>query len=82
MSRLEEMKAQGFKAYEGQDIRVFWNPKLCTHVALCWQSNINVFNPGRRPWVDLSAAPAKEIAEIIDLCPSGALQYEWKAGEE
>ncbi|MBQ6629400.1 MAG: (4Fe-4S)-binding protein [Methanobrevibacter sp.] len=31
-----------------------------------------------RPCVDLSEAPASEIAEIIDKCPSGALKYELK----
>ena len=82
MSKVEEMKEKGFKAYEGKDIRIFWNPKLCTHVAICWQNNLDVFNPDRRPWIDPNAAPAQEIADIIDLCPSGALQYEWKTGEE
>ena len=35
-----------------------------------------MFNPQRRPWVDLSQAPATEIADIIDRCPSKALLYE------
>ena len=38
--------------------------------------NGKVFEVGRRPWVDLSQAPATEIADIIDRCPSKALQYE------
>ena len=40
--------------------------------------NSKVFDVTRRPWVDLSYAPANEIAEIIDKCPSGALKYELK----
>ena len=40
--------------------------------------NPDVFDPKRRPWVDLSKADAKEIGEIIDRCPSKALQYELK----
>lgn len=35
-----------------------------------------MFQVTRRPWVDLSQAPAAEIADIIDRCPSKALQYE------
>ena len=82
MSRKEEMWEKGFKAYEGPGIRVYWNPKLCTHATTCWRSNIRVFDPKRRPWVDPTAATGMEIAEIIDRCPSGALQYEWKIDED
>ena len=39
-----------------------------------------MFNPKRRPWIDLSQAPAEEIAAILDQCPSKALQYELKTG--
>ena len=77
MSKLEEMREKGYKAYDGKEIRIYWNPKLCVHVATCWQSNINVFDPDRRPWIDPNAAPGREIADIIDQCPSGALLYEW-----
>ena len=76
MSKKEELESQGFKTYENEDIQVFWNPKLCQHVGACTRGNFDVFNPQRRPWVDLSQAPATEIADIIDRCPSKALQYE------
>jgi uncharacterized Fe-S cluster protein YjdI len=33
-----------------------------------------VFNPNRRPWVDLTRAPAKEVIETVRNCPSGALK--------
>ena len=78
MSKKEELEKQGFKTYENNDIQVFWNPDLCQHVGKCAMGNIKVFAPTRRPWIDLSQAPAKEIAEIIDRCPSKALQYELK----
>lgn len=76
MSKKEQLEDQGFKTYETEDIQVFWNPKLCQHVGECFRRNFSVFNPQRRPWVDLSQAPATEIADIIDRCPSKALQYE------
>ena len=78
MSKKEELEKRGYKTYENDDIRVFWNPEVCEHAAECVMGNINVFDPSRRPWIDLSKAPAKEIAEIIDRCPSKALQYELK----
>lgn len=76
MSKRGELEAQGYKTYEGEGILVFWNPKVCQHAAECANGNPRVFDPRRRPWVDLSQAPAGEIARIIDRCPSKALQYE------
>lgn len=76
MTKREELESQGFKTYVSEDILVFWNPKLCAHVGACVRGNNLVFDVMRRPWVDLTKAPATEIADIIDRCPSKALQYE------
>ena len=78
MTKKEIMAEKGYKTYENDEIMVFWNPKLCVHVAECVKGNPDVFAPARRPWVDVNAAPAKEIAEIIDRCPAQALMYEFK----
>ena len=78
MSKREELEAQGFKTYENDEIQVFWNPGVCQHAGECARGNRAVFDPKRRPWIDLSQAGAKEIAAIIDRCPSKALQYELK----
>ena len=72
----KENKRQSYITYKNADIKVFWNPKLCQHAGKCWQGNREVFNPNQKPWVDLSKAPAAEIATIIDQCPSKALLYE------
>ena len=78
MSIKEELMSEGYKAYENDEIIVFWKPDLCEHATECIMGNNNVFDVSRRPWVDLSQAPASEIAEIIDKCPSGALKYALK----
>ena len=75
MAEKEELIAQGYKAYETDEIIVFWKPDLCEHATECIRGNDKVFDVSRRPWVDLSQAPSVEIAEIIDRCPSGALKY-------
>ena len=75
MSIKEKLISQGYKAYENDEIIVFWKPDLCEHATECIRGNNNVFDVSRRPWVDLSQAPASEIAEIIDKCPSEALKY-------
>ena len=68
----------GYKAYESDDITVYWNPDLCQHAGECVRGNNEVFSPQKRPWVNLKKAPAYEIARIIDKCPSEALKYELK----
>ena len=78
MSIKENLISQGYKAYENDEIIVFWKPDLCEHATECIRGNNNVFDVSRRPWIDLSQAPASEIAEIIDKCPSEALKYALK----
>ena len=78
MAKKKEMEQQGFKTYENDAICVFWKPSMCTHSGKCVMGNKAVFDPLHRPWVDLSQAPAEEIAAIIDQCPSKALQYKLK----
>jgi hypothetical protein len=35
-----------------------------------------VFDPEKKPWVNVAGADPSEIIEVINKCPSGALQYE------
>ena len=78
MATKEEILKKGYITYENENSKVFWNPKICQHVGRCVRGNSKVFEVGRRPWIDLSQASAKEIAAVIDQCPSKALQYELK----
>lgn len=78
VSLKEKLIKDGYKPYENDEIIVFWKPELCEHAAECLKGNGKVFDVSRRPWVDVSQAPAAEIGEIIDRCPSGALKYELK----
>ena len=78
MATKEEILKKGYITYENENIKVFWNPKICQHVGRCVRGNSKVFEVGRRHWIDLSQASAKEIAAVIDQCPSKALQYELK----
>lgn len=63
------------KEYQNQDIIVYWAPDLCSHSAKCTAYLPAVFNLEARPWINLNGASAEEIIELIDRCPSGALQY-------
>jgi uncharacterized Fe-S cluster protein YjdI len=64
------------RVYENEKIRVIWDSDKCTHSGNCLMGLPEVFDHSKRPWVDISAADAEEIARCIDCCPSGALRYE------
>ena len=66
---------QGYKAYYGEDIIVFFNKDLCQHLAFCVCANEEVFNINQKPWINLENACANEVASICDRCSSGALKY-------
>ncbi|MDO5040549.1 MAG: (4Fe-4S)-binding protein [Peptoniphilus sp.] len=70
--------SENVKVYENDKVKVFWKPDICVHSGNCVMGNPKVFNPERKPWIDLSQADAEEIKRVIDTCPSGALSYESK----
>ena len=41
------------KQYTNGDITVIWKPELCEHVGICARGLPDVFNPRRRPWIEL-----------------------------
>jgi len=63
------------KVYRGRDVEVSFDLDLCIHVGECLRGHHGVFNLERRPWVLPDEADADTVAEIVELCPSGALQY-------
>jgi uncharacterized Fe-S cluster protein YjdI/CDGSH-type Zn-finger protein len=66
---------KGYKEYVGDDIKVRFYAKRCIHAARCVTGLPIVFDTKKRPWINVSGATAANIAEIIERCPSGALEY-------
>jgi uncharacterized Fe-S cluster protein YjdI len=62
------------KLYSTSEIEVSWEPDLCIHSGKCVQGSARVFNPRRRPWIELQHESADRILEIVSHCPSGALK--------
>jgi CDGSH-type Zn-finger protein/uncharacterized Fe-S cluster protein YjdI len=69
-------------AFATGEIRVTWSKMRCTHVAACVMNLPKVFEPGRRPWVDLGQGSADAIARTVQRCPTGALHFERLDGGE
>jgi uncharacterized Fe-S cluster protein YjdI len=63
------------REYSRPEITVHWYASRCIHSAACIRALPEVFDPGRRPWVDVTAAEPAAIAAAVERCPTGALQY-------
>jgi uncharacterized Fe-S cluster protein YjdI len=61
--------------YTNGEVTVIWQPKLCIHSAICAKGLPGVFDPKRRPWVDMTKAETQQIIDQVRQCPSGALSY-------
>ena len=66
--------ADRLRAYEGGAITVLYNPRICSHAAVCVSTLPKVFDPGRKPWIEPDHAAAEEVRAACRDCPSGALQ--------
>jgi len=63
------------KEYTNGEVTVFWRADLCIHSANCLIELPEVFDSGRKPWINISGASTKEIVRTVNTCPSRALVY-------
>ena len=62
-------------SYKGKEITIHDNNGVCAKRGHCSGNLPSVFNSKREPWIDPDAESADAIAQIIEMCPSGALSY-------
>jgi uncharacterized Fe-S cluster protein YjdI/CDGSH-type Zn-finger protein len=68
------------RTYANDDIEVDWYPERCIHSARCVAGLPDVFDPKRKPWVDLKGHSGDEIAAVVQRCPTVALHFRRKDG--
>ena len=69
------------KIYEGGDIKVMWDRRLCIHVGECGRADNELFESGRDPWCDPEQVAQSEVQRVCERCPTGALTFEDASGE-
>ena len=62
------------REYATDEVVVEWEPRLCYHSQRCVRALPQVFDPNRRPWIDVEAASAEDVEAAVARCPSGALR--------
>jgi uncharacterized Fe-S cluster protein YjdI/CDGSH-type Zn-finger protein len=61
--------------YKGKDIDVIFSVYRCTHVSACVDNLHSVFDTSHRPWITPDEATADQVAEVCEICPTGALHF-------
>lgn len=72
----------GTHSYKNDRITVTWEKETCIHAAECVKNLQKVFDPQKKPWVNVDAASNEEIIAAIKKCPSGALAYQVEGEEQ
>jgi uncharacterized Fe-S cluster protein YjdI len=70
------------RKYTNGEITVYWKPDTCVHASHCYRELIEVFDPGRRPWVDMYGSTTDRIIETVNMCPTDALTWKWNEDDK
>lgn len=66
---------KNIKEYSSGELTVLWQPDKCIHAGECVKRLPKVYNPNKRPWIQVDNATSEELKQQIQACPSGALSY-------
>lgn len=68
--------------FDGKRVEVAWDGRLCIHVQECTRAKGKLFESGRDPWGQPDLGEPDYVGEVVRRCPTGALTYRRKDGDE
>lgn len=74
----KQLEDAGYRVYTGEKIDVYFNTAICQHSGNCVGGSARLFNLKRKPWIMPDEVDVSTVINVIDTCPSGALQYRRK----
>ncbi len=51
--------------YTNGEVIVIWKPDQCIHSTFCWRQLHNVFDPGKRPWINMEGGTTQQIIDQV-----------------
>ncbi|ETN96009.1 (4Fe-4S)-binding protein [Zhouia amylolytica] len=63
------------KEYSNGELTIVWKPKKCIHSGICVKTLPMVYNPDKKPWIEIENATTEQLKDQVSKCPSGALSY-------
>ena len=67
--------------YEGEEVDVTWDGRLCIHVGECGRADGELFMGGRNPWCAPDVTGVEDVVDVVERCPTGALVHLRKDGK-
>ncbi|MFV8755709.1 CDGSH iron-sulfur domain-containing protein [Nannocystaceae bacterium ST9] len=74
------MSDNPIKLYPGRQTDVTWDSRLCIHVGECGRADNPLFEGGRNPWCQPDQVAIEDVVDVVNRCPTGALNYLHKDG--
>ena len=59
--------------YTNGEITILWQPALCIHSGICFKGLAEVFDPRRKPWIEMGEVATTAIVNQVHKCPSRAI---------
>lgn len=70
------------KSYEGQELIIHFESRKCIHARKCGLNAPHIFDVSVKDWIKPDNGTTHEAVAVANMCPSGAITYEYKDGRD